>query len=206
MCDIMASGDRKIPKSVDYTRNTPRPEGTAWGVATSGVLLFTGISAEGVDPFYPAVYGSVTNPDAVKEKVDWCLAHPQVTGIFHYHSASPCLANATEWEDRGPPMRQDIKDLMQVAWKEVSWDTPAGISKDGRPILGPYKEDGSSYSDCEVDVCNGIEKDGNYMYATTFFHPYIMGCYGKGSNPTISQQCSSNARNCTQNLSIPQTA
>ena len=49
---------------------------TAFGVATSGVLLFSALSAEKVDPFYPAVYADVTNPDDVVEKVDWCLAHP----------------------------------------------------------------------------------------------------------------------------------
>ena len=49
---------------------------TAFGVATSGVLMFSALSAENVDPFYPAVYGSVTDPDAVAEKVDYCLAHP----------------------------------------------------------------------------------------------------------------------------------
>merc|ERR1712146_12515 len=101
-----------------------------------------------------------------------CLAHPQAMGIFHYHSASPCLA----------------------------------ISKDGRPILGPYKQDGTSYSDCDVDACNGVELDGSYMYATTFFHPYIMGCYGKGSNPSVSQQCSSNPRNCTTSALEPTAA
>lgn len=85
---------------------------------------------------------------------------------------------------------------MQKAWKEVEWDEPAGISKDGRPILGPYKKDGTSYSDCEVDICNGVEIAGQYMYVNTFFHPYIVGCYGKGGNPHVSQQCSTNPRKC----------
>jgi hypothetical protein len=32
------------------------------GVATSGVMIYNGISGEGVDPFYPAAYGDVTDP------------------------------------------------------------------------------------------------------------------------------------------------
>jgi len=36
--------------------------------------------------------------------------------------------------------------------------------------------------DCDVDVCNGMEIGGNYMYVSTFFHPYIMGCFGKGTS------------------------
>jgi hypothetical protein len=56
-------------------------------------MMFNGISGDGVDPFYPAVYGKVTDPDSMKEKVDWCLAHPQRQGMFHYHTASSCIAN-----------------------------------------------------------------------------------------------------------------
>jgi hypothetical protein len=52
-----------------------------WGVATSGVLIANGLSAEGADPFYPAIYSGnesklKTVADGV-EKVDSCLAHPQ---------------------------------------------------------------------------------------------------------------------------------
>jgi len=34
------------------------------------------------------------------------------------------------------------------------------------------------------------------MYASTFFHPYMVGCYGKGSAPELYQECSSNPRLC----------
>ena len=47
---------------------------TGWGVATSGVALFNGISAEGVDPFYPNIYGKVTADNLANavERVDGC--------------------------------------------------------------------------------------------------------------------------------------
>lgn len=66
---------------------------TAWGIAVTGVMMFSALSAENVDPFYPVKYANVDDPDSVVESVDWCLAHPQVAGIFHYHSASVCLVN-----------------------------------------------------------------------------------------------------------------
>lgn len=72
----MVSRDSSIPEHTGYIRNVGMAENTAWGVSTSGVLLFNGISADGVDPFYPAKYGHVTNPAAATERVDWCLAHP----------------------------------------------------------------------------------------------------------------------------------
>jgi len=57
--------------------------------------LFDSVSIDSVDPYFPAVYGSVTNAASSTEKVDFCQAHPQGTGIYHYHTVSPCLANAT---------------------------------------------------------------------------------------------------------------
>lgn len=53
------------------------------------------------------------------------------------------------------------------------------------------------YSDCEVDVCNGVTVDGFYMYTATKFHPYIMGCYGPGGEvKELYQECSANPRLC----------
>ena len=91
ICDIRKSDDRNIPDSVGYRRIGKDSMRTAWGIAVSGVQIFTAISGEGVDPFYPAAYGKVTNPDEVVERVDQCLAHPMAAGIFHYHIPSPCI-------------------------------------------------------------------------------------------------------------------
>lgn len=41
----------------------------------TGVMLFNGLSANNVDPLFPAIYGSVTNVNDAKEKFDMCLAH-----------------------------------------------------------------------------------------------------------------------------------
>lgn len=60
-----------------------------------------------------------------------------------------------------------------------------GIAKDGRPIYSPYENNGKAYGDCDVDICNGKEIGGNYAYVATFFHPFVIGCYGKGSNPKL---------------------
>merc|ERR1719198_349454 len=71
-----------------------------------------------------------------------------------------------------------------------------GISKDGRPIYTPFHNNGQEYSGCDVDICNGIEIGGHYSYVSTMFHPYIMGCYGPGTNLDIYQMCSGNPRLC----------
>lgn len=190
-----------IPTDSEFT-NTGTNSNTAWGVATSGILIYNGLSGEIVDPFYPAVYGQCTDGNCY-ERVDACLAHPQNTGEFHYHMQGTCAADSTYDETKAAASgagigwaSKDILDDAREAWKVKPYRSAFGISKDGRPIYGPYHGNMQSYADCDVDVCNGLYINGHYSYVSTWFHPYIMGCYGPGNNPSYSQQCSSNPRNC----------
>ena len=71
-----------------------------------------------------------------------------------------------------------MKTFSKSTWLNIPYRTAIGIAKDGRPIYSPYYGNGNTYKDCDVDVCNGIMINGQYSYVATFFHPYIMGCYG----------------------------
>lgn len=63
ICNIMRSRDDHIPAACDYTYSGSGDINTAWGLASTGTLLFNGISGEGVDPFYPAAYnGKCSTP------------------------------------------------------------------------------------------------------------------------------------------------
>jgi hypothetical protein len=72
---------------------------------------------------------------------------------------------------------------MKEGWLAKPYRSVLGISKDGLPVYSPYYKGGNAYTFCEVDICNGMMIDGYYSYVATFFHPYIIGCYGKGNNP-----------------------
>ena len=63
VCNIQGSSDSQIPSQVNYNNYGSTSINTAWGIATSGMALFNSITSHGVDPFYPAVYGTVTDPD-----------------------------------------------------------------------------------------------------------------------------------------------
>lgn len=135
---------------------------------------------------------------------DTCFGHPGAAGDFHYHSASPCQVDSArgasgtvnvdeEYDAQGEVILGTIRDT----WKaNAPYRSVAGVSKDGRPIYGPFYDDGEMYADCDVDVCNGAIINGNYAYVMTDFHPYVMGCYGPGNYPAFSQQCSNNPRVC----------
>ena len=75
---------------------------------------------------------------------------------------------------------------------------PVGIAKDGHVIYGPYKEDGTLWNACDLDLCNGMYLNENiYAYATTTFHPYFVGCWGPGNYLyNMSTRCSTNGKYC----------
>lgn len=65
-----------MPSDADFTATGTTGLDTCVGVALTGVLLLGAVSANSVDPIYPAVYGTVTDVDDAKESFDACLAHP----------------------------------------------------------------------------------------------------------------------------------
>lgn len=144
-----------------------------------------------VDPFYPAIYGTVTNITAAKEKIDSCLMHPSGPWL-HYHILSPCIGNHALGDtltlcDGNAACSKDLKSYILTGFSSTNDRLKVvGMARDGRIIYGPYNADGKTWDDCDVDVCNGLTVDGSYSYATTTFHPYVVGCWGPGNNATVS--------------------
>jgi hypothetical protein len=85
-------------------------------------------------------------------------------------------------------MEKDVKDTITSAYKAKPYRSTLGIAKDGRPVYTPFHSNGKPYSDCEVDICNGMMIGGSYQYVSTLFHPYIIGCYGPGPTDTMMAQ------------------
>ena len=74
-----------------------------------------------------------------------------------------------------------MKTLMLDSWSKKPFRSALGISKDGYPIYTPIEAGKNFVEYCAVDICNGKKYNENYSYVTTYFHPYIMGCFGEGS-------------------------
>ena len=97
------------------------------------------------------------------------------------------------------PLARDKTDILaktRAAYKAMPYRSVFGLAKDGRPIYTPHFGNGQDYKDCEVDICNGMSIGGHYSYVSTFFHPYVMGCFGPGDSPNLAQECSANPRSC----------
>ena len=86
-------------------------------------------------------------------------------------------------------MVQDVPNLTKTY-------LPIGIAKDGHMIMGPYKKDGTLWQPCDIDACNGVTINQNYVYVSTLFHPYTVGCWGPSSTPSFPASCSTNSRTC----------
>ena len=141
-------------------------------------MIYNGISGEGEDPFYPS-------NAAAAERMDTCMMHP-ANEVLHYHAAGSCAADTStsKWELEIEKI--ELQSIVKESWKRRPFREVFGLSFDGRPIYSPYYNNGKLYEGCDVDICNGLYIDGEYSYVSTIFHPYIMGCYGPGSNPGFS--------------------
>jgi hypothetical protein len=76
---------------------------------------------------------------------------------------------------------------MLDGFSDEEYLTPIGIAKDGHIIWGPYNATGSVWNTCDLDVCNGMFINGYYGYTATNTHPYLVGCFGPGNNPGITE-------------------
>lgn len=60
ICNIMRSQDKHVPSVTEF-KNHGDAMHTGWGIFNTGTVVFNGISGEGVDPFYPEVFGKCSN-------------------------------------------------------------------------------------------------------------------------------------------------
>ena len=121
------------------------------GIAKNGVPIFDGLDA-----------GS---RDAVAHEIqDACSGHPQMNGVYHYHSLPSCL-------NYGHSKKKHSK---LVGW-----------ALDGFPIFGPRGKNGKKLTDADLDVCHGeygkVQIAGKtvrtYHYHATLEYPYTVGCF-----------------------------
>ena len=102
-------------------------------------------------------------------------------------SSEDCLGSPFELMDANIDFEQMV--LMAIG---------IGITKDSRKIMGPYSDAGEIWQPSDVDICNEKIIDGEYVYLTTQFYPYTVGCWGPAETTVIvTPSCTANARTIT---------
>uniref|UniRef100_A0A7S1G3J0 YHYH domain-containing protein n=1 Tax=Bicosoecida sp. CB-2014 TaxID=1486930 RepID=A0A7S1G3J0_9STRA len=206
LCDLQRTADANVPASLGFTKLGATDLTTTVGVALNGVPMLNGLSADGVDPFYPpAAFGGASGFAA--EAVDQCVAHPTAQGAYHAHMMSPCLFDGGV--DGTKPCTPaagcaDVKSHALAGYAGKRAVTAVGISKDGHQVLGPYDASGELWQG--VDVCNGRDVDGSYSFVATTTFPYFSGCFGGGNHPGYSPSCSANAAEYAPSVSDEEQA
>jgi hypothetical protein len=122
----------------------------AVGVLLSGVSLFSALDAPGRDA-------------VAHELQDGCQGHPEISGIYHYHSLSNCVPDQVDSDGHSALI---------------------GYALDGFGIFGRHGENGKILTSADLDECHGhthaIEWDGKivvmYHYHATWDFPYTIGC------------------------------
>jgi hypothetical protein len=119
------------------------------GVMLTGSYIFNAFDAGG--------------RDAVAHEIqDACGGHPQQSGVYHYHSLSPCATDAA-----------------------LGHSALVGYALDGFGLYGHHGENGKALTNADLDECHGhtheIEWDGTtvemYHYHATAEFPYTISCF-----------------------------
>lgn len=189
ICTLTSSST--VPSASGYVNLGTMLLDTVTGVSVDGVLIFSPDSAQNIDPFYPPPpWGSLA------ESVDSCLAHCQISGIYHYHMATGCMVNPPS----GPILAcgnttcgSSIANYSLSSFNSYQTRTVIGIAKDGHVVYGPYLSANTRVTS-DFDACNGMFYDsiGNYAYFATSTYPYLIGCFGPANYPSFGPNCTSN--------------
>eukprot|EP00347_Sterkiella_histriomuscorum_P018009 403347133 len=206
-CLEMPNGEAKIRVQTNSLPNHCFRKNIV-GIAINGVPIYTGSSEYDNDAFFPASYGVNSVPPSLE--IDTCLGSIGSSKYYHYYSFSNCIFPSSHSTLLTQSLCKNLQDCssdpmaysIQFQEDKVQGALPIGIAKDGHMIVGPYKADGLLWQPCDVDLCNGAVVDGNYVYVSTLFHPYTVGCWGPGATARkFKQQCTQQAKICSDQFS-----
>lgn len=108
--------------------------------------MFDSSNAESTDPYYPKVW--TKSNQSTPEMTDACIGHPNGDWMYHYHIMSPCLfnTNASFTHDvceMDNECKNDLKNWALDGYSNQKRETLVGVTRDGRPLFGPYSNDGA---------------------------------------------------------------
>ncbi|MBX2866950.1 YHYH protein [Candidatus Kaiserbacteria bacterium] len=172
----------RVPRTPTYTETTTAVR--IAGVALNGIPLEPG-TAETYDEDISWSIEAFDADGVGGLGIDWSNAHVQPDGTYHYHAVPEGLLEHALEEQSG--------DLIHLAWAadgfpiyfsqshayQSSWQIKEGVRPDGPGGVydGTYTEDFEYIPDSgDLDACNGMFIEGEYVYLFTDTFPYIQRC------------------------------
>ena len=189
-------------QDVSYGFTTePTYTGAATGVRTTGVAVngvkFEPATAETVTCATGEIFRIEALQDIYNLGFDFNNAHVQSTGEYHYHGISQLLVEAYEHDDDLVHVGFAADGFLMYYSKSGVYESGYGLAMadrtgtdcvgslppratvdiDGTSPDGTYTSDWTySEGGSELDSCNGITIDGEYLYVITDDYPYVGRC------------------------------
>lgn len=128
--------------------------------------------------------------------MEFCFAHCQITGIYHYHTGSGCMVNplnCTIASCANSSCHTNIGNYIISFFNNYQTMTTIGIGKDGHVVYEPYLSSTNRVTS-GFDICSGIFYGfkGYCAYFATSTYPYLVGYFGLGNYLSFGPNCSSN--------------
>ena len=156
------------------------------GVAIDGVPIYSGLSSDGYDVFYPP-----SDSGSYVYKIDGCGGSygPTPSGWrYHYRVFPVCIGNNATYNSNRKLIVSEIHELLTF-YEDFPAPKIVGYSISGYPIYSPLDALGQLHDN--LDNCNGkFDGDNNYGYYTTLSFPYVIGCDGPGVYSTMETKVS----------------
>jgi hypothetical protein len=102
VCNATSSHPDNIPEASKYIYHQGSDQDLSWGLSVTGIFMYHGVNPEGVDPFYPAIYGDINSTAEAKASIpdlDSCFSDTTSEGFMHYHTAPHCIADMEKYEN-----------------------------------------------------------------------------------------------------------
>ena len=189
-------------QDVSYGFTTkPTYTGAATGVMTTGVAVngvkFEPATAETVTCATGETFRIEALQDIYNLGFDFNNAHVQPTGEYHYHGISQLLVEAYKHDDDLVHVGFAADGFLMYYSKSGAYESGYGLAmtdRKGTDCVGSLppmavvdidgtSPDGTYTSDWvhsegggELDRCNGITVDGDYLYVITDGYPYVGRC------------------------------
>lgn len=157
---------------------TPTYTGAKTSVQLPGVGL-NGIPMEPGTAEREGNYNIEALQDTYNLGLDYSNAHVQPGGTYHYHGVPegyidvhPTNSDLIQvgWAADGFPMYHSIAGLYDSGWEFVD------ERSDGTAPDGTYTQDFEFTGTGDLDECNGVVVNGEYVYMLTDEFPYISRC------------------------------
>ena len=218
LCSGASTRDNQVPEQNNFQHMGDAPADSSndfSGVSISGLPIRAALTKNSHPSSVTLMQDAHYPVHGLEVQIDSCLLHgtqnyeKEGVDALSYTTASPCLFGKRARRGYQHPcdtstgcesVAAEISNSFSASLGSASNTTVIGIAKDGHLIYGPTLLVLDNKKNLGADSCNGIIFDGgkgdgvlrSYAYVATTTFPYLVGCFGPASYPSVAPTCTTN--------------